>query len=100
MGNGSDHLTMANCAFLGGPYQRLTIDTGDGGDTTLLKHDVTGPLGVNVGVGKNSLEVMHCTADTADFVDLGGGSISGVGNSFGTESIDPSFTHRTGEFNI
>jgi len=100
MGSGNDHLAMTNCTFLGGPFQRLTIDTGDGADTAMLKHDTTGPLSVNVGLGKNSLDVMKCTADAASFLNFGIGGITGQGNSFGTLSVDPDFTHLGGEFNI
>jgi hypothetical protein len=100
MGSGDDHLKMTNCAFLGGPYQRLQIDTGDGSDTATLKHDVTGPLNVDVGTGKNSLNLTNCTADTANCLNLGSGSISGEGNDFGKSSISPGLGHLAGEFNI
>jgi hypothetical protein len=100
MGAGNDHLSMANCAFLGGPFQRLQIDTGDGADTAMLKHDSTGPLSVNVGLGKNSVNVSQCTADAASFLNFGTGGITGQGNDFGTESVAPGFTHLGGEFSI
>ncbi len=100
MGTGADHLMMANSTFLGGPTEGLHIQTGGGGDVTRLRNDTTGPLSVSVGVGKhNILKVNGCTADTADFEDLGTGTISGNGNSFGTEST-PGFTHLLGQFNI
>src|SRR5262249_6658461 len=99
-GSGVDHLMMANSTFLGGPTEGLHIQSGGGGDVMRLRNDTTGPLTVSVGGGKhNILKVNGCTADTADFQDLGTGTISGKGNSFGSESM-PGFTHLLGQFNI
>jgi hypothetical protein len=99
-GSGVDHLKMANSTFLGGPTEGLHIQSGGGGDVTRLINDTTGPLTVSVGGGKhNILKVNGCTADTANFEELGTGTISGKGNAFGAEST-PGFTHLLGQFNI
>ncbi|HTQ38418.1 MAG TPA: hypothetical protein VMJ32_05295 [Pirellulales bacterium] len=100
MGAGNDHLTMTDCTFVGGPFQRLQIDTGDGNDTTTLKNDATGPLTVNTGTGKNDLKVTDCTADSANFENSGTGKLSGSGNTFGADTVAPGFTHLLGEFNV
>jgi hypothetical protein len=99
MGAGNDKLSMTNSTFLGGPFQRLVVNTGDGNDAATLKNDATGPLTVNVGTGENSMNVTQCTANTANLV--GFGSLTGTGNAFAnTPTVDPGFTHLAGQFNV
>ena len=100
MGAGNDQLSMTNSDFVGGPYQRLMVDSGDGNDAVKMTGDVTGPLSVDVGTGKNTLKVSGCTADTASLLNEGTGSLAGSGNNFGSDTVGAGFTQLTGQFNI
>jgi len=94
LGNGNDSLHLTNSHFLGGPFQRLRIDAGDGVDKLSLEKVATSPLFVDVGPGvRDVLSTFKCTADTATFVDTGGsdGVLHQKKNSFGSISIDPNF---------
>jgi hypothetical protein len=100
LGSGNDTFALDNSKFLGGPFQRLRINAGDGTDAVSLVSVQTSPLFVDMGPGKNDvLTVVNSKADTADFLDTSGksGYISGAGNDFGTQTIDPNFTHRSGD---
>jgi hypothetical protein len=100
LGNGNDTFSLDNSNFLGGPFQRLIIDAGDGTDVVSLVSVKTVPLTINVGPGKNDvLSLVNCTATTATLLDNGGtsGIISGSLNAFGSQFIDPNFTIRSGD---
>jgi hypothetical protein len=100
MGAGNDKLQISNSQLLGGPNQHLTINTGDDRDSVSLSKIQTGALSVDLGAGnKDSINVQKSIADTADFLDTSGtkGSISGNSNDFTSQTIDPNFTHRSGD---
>ncbi len=100
LGNGNDSFAMDNSDFLGGPFQRLRINAGAGTDAVALTSVKTAPLFIDMGPGKNdALSLVDCTADTAALLDTNGtsGFITGAGNDFGSQTIDPNFTHRSGD---
>ena len=100
LGNGNDVLAISNATYLGGPFQRLRINAGGGTDSVALTNVATGPLFVDMGPGNlDSLALVKVTADTGTFLDTSGtnGIISGVANNIGTQTIDPNFTHRSGD---
>jgi hypothetical protein len=100
LGKGNDKFALDNSKFLGGPFQRLRINAGSGTDAVSLVSVKTSPLFIDMGSGKNdALALVACTADTATLLDTDGtsGFISGAGNDFGTQTIDPNFTHRSGD---
>jgi hypothetical protein len=100
LGRGNDTFAIDNSKFLGGPFQRLEIDAGDGTDVVSLVSVATVPLTIEMGPGKNDvLSLVKCTATTAALLDTGGttGIISGVLNDFGSQFIDPNFTIRSGD---
>jgi hypothetical protein len=100
LGSGKDTFVLDNSKFLGGPFQRLRIDAGDGTDVVSLVSVQTGPLFVDMGPGKNDvLSIVNSKADSATLLDTDGksGIISGAGNDFGTQTIDANFTYRSGD---
>jgi hypothetical protein len=100
LGTGNDALSIANSSYLGGPFQRLIINAGDGTDVVSLANVQTGPLSVDMGPGKkDTLTLAKVTADTGTFLDTNGtnGIISGSGDHIGTQTIDPNFTVRGGD---
>jgi hypothetical protein len=97
-GSGMDSVTVMNSTLQSG--SSLTLDTGDGRDAVVLSNVKTDTLNVDVGGGyMDSVTSVKTTADTATFADTDGSSgiIAGVGDHFGTVTIDPNFKYRAGD---
>src|SRR5262249_15150119 len=98
-GSGMDSVAVTNSTLQPGSSS-LTLNTGDGRDAVALSKVTTNAINVDVGGGDmDSVSSVNSTADTATFADTDGtnGIISGVGNHFGSQTIDPNFTHRYGD---
>jgi len=97
-GSGMDSVTVTNSTLQSG--SSLTLDTGDGRDAVSLSKVKTDTLSVDVGGGNmDSVTSVKSTAGTATFADTDGtnGIIAGVGNNFGSQTIDPNFKYRSGD---
>lgn len=95
LGNGNDSFGLQDSTFLGGPFQRLRVDAGDGFDHVDLERDATGPLFVDIGPGDpDKLVIMKFTADTETLLatDSPFARLSLNNNDFANDpSIDPNF---------
>jgi hypothetical protein len=107
LGAGNDSLTLKNTLVSGGSSPQLQIDAGADRDSVSLSKVKTGDLEVEMGAGnKDSLSISQSAFDTGDLLDTAGtkGSISGTGNTgingqpISSLTIDPNFTHHTGNF--
>jgi hypothetical protein len=97
-GNGRDVIAVSHYFAASG----LEVEASDGTDNVALSGVTVGngTLDVEAGPGNSDVvAVVDCTADMATFSDTGGtnGYIVGAANHFGTQSIDPNFTHRFGD---
>jgi hypothetical protein len=98
-GTGNDIVTVMNSTLQSGTSS-LTLNTGDGRDAISLLKVKTDAINVDVGGGyMDTVTSVNSTADTATFADTDGtsGIISGVGNHFGSQTIDPNFKYRSGD---
>jgi hypothetical protein len=98
-GLGMDSVSVTN-STLQPELSSLTINTGDARDAVALVNVKTPAISVDVGGGNMDVVTsVKSTADTATFADTDGtnGIISGVGNNFGTQTIDPNFKYRSGD---
>jgi hypothetical protein len=94
-----DSVTFTN-STLQSSGSSLTLDTGDGRDVVALTKVKTDAINVDVGAGNmDSVTSVKSTAGTATFDDTDGtnGIISGAGNNFGLQTIDPNFKYRSGD---
>ncbi|HTQ39688.1 MAG TPA: hypothetical protein VMJ32_11715 [Pirellulales bacterium] len=98
-GSGMDSVNVMNSTLQPGTSS-LTVNTGDGRDAVSLSKVKTDAINVDVGGGNmDSVSVVKSTAGTATFADTDGtnGIISGMGNDFGSQTIDPNFKYRSGD---
>ena len=98
---------MKNSQLSGGAAPQLQIDAGDDRDNVSLSKVQTDTLDIDMGAGdKDALSINQCNFNVGDILDTAGtrGHIDGTGNhgvgghSISSLTIDPNFTHRSGDF--
>ncbi len=98
-GSGMDTVVITNSTLQADAP--LTINTGDGRDAVALVNVHIDTLSVDVGGGNlDAVTSVKSSATTATFADTNGtnGIISGVQNSFGSQTIDSNFMYRARGF--
>jgi hypothetical protein len=107
LGAGNDSLTLNNSALSGGSSPQLQIDAGNDRDTVGLSKVQAATVDIDMGAGdKDALTISQSNFDVGDFLDtagtrghIGGNNNHGVsGGPITSLTIDPNFTHRSGNF--
>jgi len=107
LGAGNDSLSFKDGLVTGGASPQIDINAGGDRDSVNLDHVSTDTLHIDMGPGdKDSLAISTSIFDVGNLLDSGGtrGKIGGRGNGgvsgqpISSLSIDPNFTHRSGNF--
>jgi len=100
-GSGKDDVAVQVGSFPSFGCERICVDTGSDTDSLKLNLADAEKLSVEVGPGKSDkVNVVGCTSGCAEFTDCGtNGFIAGATNFFDWVSIDPNFTHQSGDLN-